>query len=313
MLRLPALMPTWVFPAMTDNENSFIVFDNVTYCYSEDEPVSDGNAASLDVSVSSGRKEAVKNISLTIEKGSFTVICGSNGSGKSTLAKLMNGLLVPTEGKVITGGLDTSDDNNMWEIRRNTGMVFQNPDNQIIATSVEEDVAFGLENIGVPREEMLKRVDEALEICGIKEIRKSEPHLLSGGQKQRVSIAGILAMRPSCIVLDESTAMLDPKGRKSVLDIIRKLNREENITIVLITHHMDEITFADKVIVMEKGEVVRTGTPEEIFSDSRVTEDLNLELPPASWIFNNLEGFDFGGTVLTAGQGVSLMLSKLKK
>lgn len=285
---------------MTETEK-YIEFNNVTFSYGTPD----------DETESRKRKDAVKDVSFAIEKGTFVCIIGSNGSGKSTVAKLMNGLILPTSGTVISAGYDTSDDQNIWEIRRLVGMVFQNPDNQIIATSVEEDVAFGLENIGVPREEMIARVDEALKMCGVEKYRHSEPHLLSGGQKQRVSIAGILAMRPSCIVLDESTAMLDPKGRKQVLDIVKKLNREENITVILITHHMDEIVDADKVLVMEKGELVKSGTPVEIFSDRELISDLGLDLPPASRVFEPVDGHDFGETVLTKEQGVSVLMKKL--
>lgn len=285
---------------MTETKK-YIEFNNVTFSY----------GTPGDETESRKRKDAVKDVSFAIEKGTFVCIIGSNGSGKSTVAKLMNGLILPTSGTVISAGYDTSDDQNIWEIRRLVGMVFQNPDNQIIATSVEEDVAFGLENIGVPREEMIARVDEALKMCGVEKYRHSEPHLLSGGQKQRVSIAGILAMRPSCIVLDESTAMLDPKGRKQVLDIVKKLNKEENITVILITHHMDEIVDADKVLVMEKGELVKAGTPVEIFSDRELISDLGLDLPPAARVFEPEDGLDFEETVLTKEQGVSVLMKKL--
>lgn len=309
---------------MKENNSEFIKFDDVTFVYgylgenqkieSNDQSVQYGDTSSADRSTRPGmRREAVKNVSFTIDQGEFVCIIGSNGSGKSTVAKLMNGLLTPTSGKVYASGYDTSDDSKIWEIRRLVGMVFQNPDNQIISTSVEEDVAFGLENIGVPREEMIARVNEAMSLCGVEKYRTSEPHLLSGGQKQRVSIAGVLAMRPSCIVLDESTAMLDPKGRKSVLSTVKKLNLEEQITVILITHHMDEIIDADKVIVMEKGEVVKTGTPSEIFSDKALADSLSLELPPAADVFESIKDFDFGETVLSPEQGVNVLLAKLKK
>ena len=254
-------------------------------------------------------RPVLKNVSIGIKEGEFLCIVGRNGSGKSTLAKLLNGLLVPCEGSVTVDGIDTTDEKNITEIRRRVGMVFQNPDNQIIASSVEDDVAFGLENIGIPREEMLTRVDEALRACGIEALRKTEPHLLSGGQKQRVAIAGILAMRPRCIVLDESTAMLDPKGRRDVLEITHRLNREEGITIVLITHHMDETASADRVMLINNGELLKTGTPRELFSDAELVEASGLELPVTARLFHEVykEGIELPCGVLTAAEGVEVI------
>ncbi len=312
---------------MKENDKSFIIFDDVTFSYGDPENNSseeldgtsgnssgDSFASTFDGSSYSERpKEAVKNVSFTVDKGEFVAVIGSNGSGKSTVAKLMNGLLLPQSGTVISAGYNTANEDTIWEVRRLVGMVFQNPDNQIISTSVEEDVAFGPENIGVPRDDMIKRVDEAMKVCGVMDLRKCEPHLLSGGQKQRVSIAGILAMRPSCILLDESTAMLDPKGRKSVLETVKKLNKEEHITIVLITHHMDEIIEADKVIVMDKGSVVKTGKPSEIFSDKKLLSDLSLELPPAASVFDSVDEFDFGETVLSPSRGTEVLLNLYKR
>ncbi len=226
-----------------------------------------------------GSPAAVHGIDLTIERGSFTVILGHNGSGKSTLAKLMNGMLKPDVGTVLVDGLDTKDEKNEFEIRRRLGLVFQNPDNQIICTIVEEDVAFGPENLGVAPSEIRDRVDSALEQVGMSEFRTAAPHHLSGGQKQRVALAGILAIEPDCIVLDEPTAMLDPIGRKEVISTITRLNREKGITIVLITHFMEEAAEADRVLVMEHGRLVADGKPEQIFSDTQLLESAGLALP----------------------------------
>lgn len=206
-------------------------------------------------------EKAVENLNMEVVEGEFLVILGHNGSGKSTLAKLINGLILPTEGNITVMGMNTKEDKNIWEIREKAGMVFQNPDNQIVATIVEEDVAFGPENLGIPPKEIRRRVDEALEIVEMTEYKKHAPHLLSGGQKQRVAIAGILAMKPQCIIFDEPTSMLDPTGRIEVMNTIKKLNKEESKTIILITHYMDEAVQADRVIVMEKGKIVMEGTP----------------------------------------------------
>ena len=218
-------------------------------------------------------------IDLAIEAGSFVAILGHNGSGKSTLAKHMNAILLPSGGKVYVAGLDTADENLLMDIRRQVGMVFQNPDNQIVASVVEEDVAFGPENLGVPSEEIRIRVDHALAQVGMTAYTRHAPHLLSGGQKQRVAIAGVLAMEPRCIVLDEPTAMLDPVGRREVLDTIRKLNRERNITVILITHHMDEAAQADRLIVMHDGHIVADGSPSVVFRDVDGLRRLGLEVP----------------------------------
>jgi energy-coupling factor transport system ATP-binding protein len=225
---------------------------------------------------------AVDKVSLQVEKGSFVAILGHNGSGKSTMAKLMNAIYLPTGGKVLVCGMDTTSDEDLWSIRRHAGMVFQNPDNQIVANVVREDVAFGLENLGVPREEMLPRIDEALEAVRMTEKADAAPHMLSGGQKQRVAIAGILAMQPECIVFDEPTSMLDPRGRSEVLNTILRLNREQNITIILITHNMDEAVLADRVIVMDGGKPVLEGTPTEVFSQVEQMHDLRLDVPQAT-------------------------------
>ena len=222
---------------------------------------------------------ALRGVDVTIERGSFVVILGHNGSGKSTLAKTFNAVLLPSGGKVYVEGMDTMDESLLLEIRRRVGMVFQNPDNQIVANVVEEDVAFAPENLGVPSDEIRKRVDDALEAVGMTQFVKHAPHLLSGGQKQRIAIAGVLAMKPECIVLDESTAMLDPIGRREVLAAVEKLNREQGITVVLITHHMNEAEHADRVIVMNDGLVVMDGKPREVFTRKKELEDIGLAVP----------------------------------
>lgn len=222
---------------------------------------------------------ALRGVNVEIERGSFVVILGHNGSGKSTLAKTFNAVLLPSGGKVYVEGMDTMDESLLLEIRRRVGMVFQNPDNQIVANVVEEDVAFAPENLGVPSEEIRKRVDDALEAVGMTQFVKHAPHLLSGGQKQRIAIAGVLAMKPECIVLDEATAMLDPIGRREVLAAVEKLNREQGITVVLITHHMNEAEHADRVIVMNDGLVVMDGKPREVFTRKKELEDIGLAVP----------------------------------
>ena len=222
---------------------------------------------------------ALRGVDETIERGSFVVILGHNGSGKSTLAKTFNAVLLPSGGKVYVEGMDTMDESLLLEIRRRVGMVFQNPDNQIVANVVEEDVAFAPENLGVPSAEIRKRVDDALEAVGMTQFVKHAPHLLSGGQKQRIAIAGVLAMKPECIVLDEATAMLDPIGRREVLAAVEKLNREQGITVVLITHHMNEAEHADRVIVMNDGLVVMDGKPREVFTRKKELEDIGLAVP----------------------------------
>ena len=226
-----------------------------------------------------GITTAVDDVSLSVEPGEFIAILGHNGSGKSTLAKHINAILYPTEGTVWVDGNDTKDPDKLWTIRNTAGMVFQNPDNQIIGQVVEEDVAFGPENMGVPTREIWERVEESLKVVGMYEFRKSSPNRLSGGQKQRISIAGVLAMHPKCIVLDEPTAMLDPIGRKEVIDAVRGLNEVEKITVILITHYMEEIVHADRVFVMDKGHIEMEGTPREIFSQVEKLKSLRLSVP----------------------------------
>lgn len=249
---------------------------------------------------------ALDDINIEINKGEFVAIIGHNGSGKSTLAKHINALLLPTLGTVFVKGMDTRDEKYLWDIRQSAGMVFQNPDNQIVATIVEEDVAFGPENLGVPPEEIRKRVDESLRTVDMLQFMKHGPHLLSGGQKQRVTIAGVLAMKPECIVLDEPTAMLDPSGRKEVIDTIRKLNKEDKITIVLITHFMEEAVDADRVIVMEEGKIVLSGTPREVFSKVEKLKQIGLDVPQVTELAYELrkEGIDIKADTLTIDEMV---------
>lgn len=223
--------------------------------------------------------DALKDVTAQIKKGEFTAIIGTNGSGKSTLARHLNALLIPTEGELIVEGMRTSDAGRVWDIRQKVGMVFQNPDNQLVAAVVEEDVAFGPENLGVPPEEIRERVDLALEKVGMTSYRKQAPSMLSGGQKQRVAIAGVLAMKPDCIVLDEPTAMLDPKGRKEVMDTIHELNKTEGITTVLITHFMEEAVTADHILVIDRGVLKMEGTPREIFSQADKVTEIGLDVP----------------------------------
>ena len=239
--------------------------NNLTFYY----PAEEGREATA----------AVKDVTLQIEKGSFVVVLGHNGSGKSTLAKHMNAVVLPSSGKVYVEGMDTCDEALLLEIRRRVGMVFQNPDNQIVANVVEEDVAFAPENLGVASEEIRRRVDAALEAVGMSEFARHAPHLLSGGQKQRIAIAGVIAMEPDCIVLDEATAMLDPVGRREVLSAVKRLNRERGITVVLITHHMNEAEDADRVIVMDHGQVAMDGTPRQVFARVAELKALGLTSP----------------------------------
>ena len=265
---------------------SYIKADKVTFSYesSENEEI----------------REVLNEVSLEIKKGEFVALLGHNGSGKSTLAKHFNAMLLPVSGKIYVDGLDTLDEELKYEIRRRAGLVLQNPDNQLVASIVEEDVAFGPENLGIEPSEIRKRVDEALKIVDMYEFRKHAPHKLSGGQKQRVAIAGIIAMEPDCIVLDEPTAMLDPRGRSEVIETIHKLNKEKGITVVLITHYMDEAVGADRVVVMDGGEILTQGTPKEVFSKVELIKEHALDVPQATELCYELKkyGIDISLKVL---------------
>ena len=245
-------------------------------------------------------KQILKDINLEIKEGEFVALLGHNGSGKSTLAKLINGLLIPGEGDVLVDGMNTKNEEEIWDIRKTAGMVFQNPDNQLVATIVEDEVAFGPENMGIDPVEIRKRVDKALEDVGMSDYKKNAPHLLSGGQKQRVAIAGILAMSPKYIILDEPTAMLDPSGRREVIDTLVKLNREENKTIILITHYMEEAAISDRVVVMEDGNMVLSGSPREVFSKVDMIKTLGLDVPQVTELAYELkkDGIEISTEVL---------------
>lgn len=247
------------------------------------------------------KTEVLKGINLEIKKGEFVAVLGHNGSGKSTLAKCFNAINIPESGEVIVNGMDTRDENNLLSIRQHVGMVFQNPDNQIVATIVEEDVAFALENMGVKPEMIRKRVDEALKTVGMYEYRRHAPHKLSGGQKQRVAIAGIIAMRPDCILLDEPTAMLDPKGRAEVMKTIKMLNRENGVTIVLITHYMEEAAQADRVVVVDGGEIVMDNAPKKVFSQVETLKNLGLDVPQVTELAYGLKkaGYDISTEIIS--------------
>ncbi len=281
--------------------NEFIRLENVSFDYTPEE-------------IEDKSDDVIKELDLTIEKGSFVVIIGHNGSGKSTLAKLFNGILVPTSGKVWVDGIDTSDDDRIFDVRRKVGMVFQNPDNQIVATTVEEDVAFAPENLGVEPSEIRKRVDSALESVGMSAYKQHSPSQLSGGQKQRVAIAGIIAMQPECIIFDESTAMLDPRGRKEVLDTIIKL-RENGMTVVLITHYMNEASDADRVIVMNDGKIELDGTPSQVFSHVEKLREIELDVPQVTDLAHRLRmaGFDIPRGVISQEEAIEAIAKLIKR
>lgn len=279
--------------------DTIIKFDNVSFAYElEDE----------------GVVNAVNDFSLNVPEGQFLAVLGHNGCGKSTVAKLINGILVPNKGKVTVEGMDTSDEEKTVDIRRIVGMVFQNPDNQIVATIVEDDVAFGPENLGVEPSEIRKAVDNALKAVGMYEFRNREPHRLSGGQKQRVAIAGVLAMKTKCIVMDEPTAMLDPQGRKEVMDTVMKLNKELGITVILITHYMDEAVKADRVVVMDGGKIAMDGTPKEVFRNVEKMKKLGLDVPQATELAYRLrkKGFKLPDDILDENECAEAILRILE-
>ena len=279
--------------------DTIIKFDNVSFAYElEDE----------------GIVNAVNDFSLEVPEGQFLAVLGHNGCGKSTVAKLINGILVPIKGKVTVEGMDTSDEEKTVDIRKTVGMVFQNPDNQIVATIVEDDVAFGLENLGVEPSEIRKAVDSALKAVGMYEFRKREPHRLSGGQKQRVAIAGVIAMNTKCIVMDEPTAMLDPQGRKEVMDTVMKLNKEFGITVILITHYMDEAVKADRVVVMDGGRIAIDGTPKEVFRNVERMKKLGLDVPQATELAYRLrkKGFKLPDNILDENECAEAILKILE-
>lgn len=279
--------------------DTIIKFDNVSFVYElEDE----------------GVVNAVNDFSLEVPEGQFLAVLGHNGCGKSTVAKLINGILVPNKGKVTVEGMDTSDEEKTVDIRKTVGMVFQNPDNQIVATIVEDDVAFGPENLGVEPSEIRKAVDNALKAVGMYEFRKREPHRLSGGQKQRVAIAGVIAMNTKCIVMDEPTAMLDPQGRKEVMDTVMKLNKEFGITVILITHYMDEAVKADRVVVMDGGRIAIDGTPKEVFKNVEKMKGLGLDVPQATELAYRLrkKGFKLPDNILDENECAEAILKILE-
>lgn len=280
-------------------DENIISFNHVSFTYESEEKV---------------RVPAVKDVSLNIRKGEFVAVLGHNGSGKSTLAKLTNAILIPDSGTVLVNGMDTSDEDLIYDIRRTAGMVFQNPDNQIVATIVEEDVAFGPENLGVAPAEIRRKVDIALQEVGMYEYRLREPHKLSGGQKQRVAIAGILAMETSCIILDEPTAMLDPRGREEVMKTILRLNKQMGITVLYITHFMDEAVQADRVLVMDYGSIILDGSPREVFSQVERIKSVGLDVPQASELCFLLrgDGVDLPEDVLNAEECISAILTAVK-
>ena len=284
---------------------AFIEVENVVFSYEAEAEETESNQS----------KTVLKNLSLSVEKGEFVALLGHNGSGKSTLAKMFNGILQPEKGAVKVCGMNTADEEKLLDIRKKVGLVLQNPDNQLVASIVEEDVAFGPENLGIEPKEIRRRVDEALKAVDMYEYRRHAPHKLSGGQKQRVAIAGIIAMEPDCIVLDEPTAMLDPQGRKEVMDTIVKLNKEKQITIILITHYMDEAALADRLIVLDGGKILADGTPKEVFSHVELLKSHSLDVPQSTELAYKLKsaGLKIDGTPLNVEECVEVIDKVLKK
>lgn len=284
---------------------NLIEFKDVDFSYLADEGDDSSNSSDKKVKV-------LENLNLTIEKGTFVAVLGHNGSGKSTIAKLTNGILFADKGQVIVDGQVVQDDDSIFDIRKKVGMVFQNPDNQIVSSIVEEDVAFGVENLGIPSDECRRRVDDALKTVGMYAYREKSPSKLSGGQKQRVAVAGIIAMKPDCIVLDEPTAMLDPSGRREVIETVKKLNREEGITIVLITHYMDEAVQADRVIVVDDGKIKMDDTPQNVFSRVDEVKSLGLDVPQSTELIHRL-GLNSGETILNSDECVKFLKTMLEE
>lgn len=282
-----------------NNTNTIVKVENLIYDY-VNEDLSD-------------KTSVLRGVDISVSEGEFLAVLGHNGSGKSTLAKHLNAILTPTSGNVIVDGIDTSNQEMLFDIRQRVGMVFQNPDNQMVATIVEEDVAFAAENLGVPRDEIRRRVDNALEIVGMTEFKQHAPHMLSGGQKQRIAIAGALAMNPKILVMDEPTAMLDPHGRRDIIDTIKRLNRDENMTVILITHYMDEAVQADRVIVMDDGLVAMEGKPREIFTQVDRLVELGLDTPQSTYLIYmlNKQGLDLDPSILNEDECADLLLSRL--
>ncbi len=276
-----------------------IKFDNTEYKYKNHDEIE--------------TRPAVSKLNIKIEQGQFVVVIGKNGSGKSTFARLMNALILPTNGAVYICNFNTYDEAHLWDIRQSVGMVFQNPDNQIVATSVEEDVAFGPENLGILSSEIKVRVEQSLKAVGMFEYKKSAPHKLSGGQKQRIAIAGILAMKPQCIILDEATSMLDPSGRKEVLEVLKKLNFEENITIIHITHHMNEAVYGDRLVIIDEGKIVKDDVPKEVFSDVEGLKSLGLDVPQVTELFYQLknEGIELPLNIIDVDEAVEILRNHL--
>ncbi len=283
---------------MDKNSDAIIEINDLEFAYEDAEEQQDA---------------VLKGVSLKVNKGEFLAVLGHNGSGKSTLAKHLNAILVPQKGKVLVEGIDTCDEDKLYEIRQRVGMVFQNPDNQLVATIVEEDVAFAPENLGVEPAEIRKRVDYALDAVNMKEFARHAPHMLSGGQKQRIAIAGVLAMKPDVIVMDEPTAMLDPVGRREIMQTVKKLNREENMTVVMITHFMDEAAQADRVIVMDHGKIVMEGTPKEVFSHVDELKKIGLDVPQTTELLYSLKksGIDIDADLLTIDECVDELLNRI--
>ncbi|MCM1285535.1 MAG: energy-coupling factor transporter ATPase [Acetobacter sp.] len=283
---------------------NIIEFKNVNFSY-------DADGSEDTAAIGDAEKLVLENLNLNIEKGSFVAVLGHNGSGKSTIAKLTNGILFSTSGKVFVGGQEVKDDDTIFDVRKKVGMVFQNPDNQIVSSIVEEDVAFGVENLGIPPKECRQRVDDALKTVGMYDYRTKSPNKLSGGQKQRVAVAGIIAMKPQCIVLDEPTAMLDPSGRKEVIETVKKLNKQEGITIVLITHYMDEAVQADRVVVIDGGKIKMDDTPANVFCRVDELKSLGLDVPQSTELVYRL-GLKSEKTILNADDCVKLIKSRLE-